>query len=170
MRFLTWMFFLTSVLIIGTSQHLDAKTNDPQAVVSFKAEVADGEGKDWSVITVELRPGAIDSWHSRPGGEFVYVLEGAGRLEADGKPAIVLNPGTVATLTVIPHHVLKNTSRTKTLKVLVVFLTENRQPHPLLADRTTPEDQGSRELISNGESRQNKNKKQHESADIGLIF
>ncbi len=67
MRSLTWVFFLTSVLVIGTSGHLDAKTSDPQAVVSFKAEVAEGKGKDWSVITVELRPGAVDSWHSRPG-------------------------------------------------------------------------------------------------------
>ncbi|MBA3753430.1 MAG: hypothetical protein H0X01_04685, partial [Nitrospira sp.] len=52
MRSLTWVFFLTSVLVIGTSRHLDAKTSDPQAVVSFKAEVAEGKGKDWSVITV----------------------------------------------------------------------------------------------------------------------
>ncbi len=168
MRSLMWVFFLTSVLVLGTSRHLDAKSSDPQATVSFKTEVAEGEGKHWSVITVELRPGAVDSWHSRPGGEFVYVLEGAGRLEADGNPAIVLNHGTVATLTVLPRHVLKNTSRTKTLKVLVVFLTENRQLHPLLADRTTPGHQESREPISHGGSRPLK--EQHESADIGLVF
>jgi quercetin dioxygenase-like cupin family protein len=164
-----WVLFLTSALIIGTSQHLDAKTSDLKAAVPFKGEIADGKGKDWSVITLELRPGAVDSWHSRPGGEFVYVLEGAGRLEVGGKPAITLNPGTVATLTSTPHHVLKNTSRTRALKVLVVFLAENRQPHPLL-DRTTQGPQGTRAQISNGESRQRNAQEPHKSADMGLIF
>lgn len=170
MRSLMGVLYMTSALVIGSSQHLNAKTSDPQAAVPFKAEVAQGEGRDWSVITVELRPGAVDSWHSRPGGEFVYVLEGAGRLEAGGKPAITLNAGTVATLTAIPHPVLKNTSRTRTLKVLVVFLTENRPQHSLLADRTTKGPQESSDPISNGESRQRKAKGQDTSADMGLIF
>ncbi len=99
-------------------------------------------GKDWNVIAVELAPGAINGWHSQPGGEILYVLEGAGRLEVDGKQAITLNPGSASTLTSIPHHVLKNISRTKTLKILVVFLNPSGGPHPLLASGLMKGDDG----------------------------
>ena len=170
MRSIIGVLFLTAALVIGTSQHLDARASDLATVVPSKAEIVGGEAKGWSVITVELPPGAVDSWHSLAPSEFVYVLEGAGRLDVDGKPAVTLNPGTVSTLTSTTHHVLKNTSRTRTLKILVVFRDENKQPHPILATRMTQGPQESDAPIPSGELTQRKGNGQHKPTDIGLVF
>lgn len=85
------------------------------------ADAAGVEGREWKVVTVELAPGTADARHFRPGVELVYVLEGAGYLEADGKPPITLNPGAVTTVQPKQGHVLKNASQIRTLKVLVVL-------------------------------------------------
>jgi len=85
------------------------------------ADAAGVEGGEWKVVTVELAPGTADARHFRPGVELVYVLEGAGYLEADGKPKVALNPGAVTTLQPKQGHVLKNASQTRPLKVLVVL-------------------------------------------------
>lgn len=166
MRYIRGVLFLSSALVIGSSQFLSAQPSDQQTVVPFKAEIVEAEGKEWSVISVELPAGMINSWHSQPRGEFLYVLEGAGRLEVDGKPAITLNPGSVSTLTSIPHHVLKNMSRTKTLKILVVFLNEHSEPHPLLASSTVQAPQSS----NTAPHEESKPRMGQHKGDIGLVF
>ena len=85
------------------------------------ADASRAEGGEWKVVTVELAPGAADARHFHPGVELVYVLEGAGYLEADGKPKVALNPGAVTTLQPKQALVLKNASQTRPLKVLVVL-------------------------------------------------
>lgn len=167
MRFFVAVLLLSSALVLGNSQLLNAKTSDPETIVPFKADIDHRAGKDWTVITVELPPGTINSWHSQPQGEFLYVLEGEGRLEVDGKRAVTLNAGSVSTLTSIPHHLLKNTSRTKTLKILVVFLNDKNEPHPLLAARMAQETQKEGHSFSNGQS---KPRLEQKSPGIGLIF
>lgn len=89
------------------------------------ADAAETEGREWKVVTVELAPGKADERHFHPGAELVYVLEGAGYLEADGRPAVALNPGAVTTLQPKQGHVLKNASQTRSLKVLVVLRLPN---------------------------------------------
>ena len=89
------------------------------------ADVAVADGKEWKVVTIELSPGTVDAWHFHPGAELVYVLEGAGLLEVDGKPSVTLNPRVATTLQPKQDHVLKNASQTRPLKVLVVL----RPPH-----------------------------------------
>ena len=89
------------------------------------ADAAGVESREWKVVTVELAPGTADARHFQPGVELVYVLEGAGYLEADGKPKVALNPGAVTTLQPKQSHVLKNASQTRPLKVLVVLRLHN---------------------------------------------
>ena len=89
------------------------------------ADAARAEDREWKVVTVELAPGTADTRHFHPGAELVYVLEGAGYLEADGKQPVTLNPGAVTTLQPKQGHVLKNASQTRSLKVLVVLRLPN---------------------------------------------
>ncbi len=89
------------------------------------ADAAGKEGREWKIVTVELAPGTADARHFHPGVELVYVLEGAGYLEADGEPPVTLNPGAVTTLQPKQGHVLKNASQTRPLKVLVVLRLPN---------------------------------------------
>jgi quercetin dioxygenase-like cupin family protein len=125
-------------------------------------------GKDWNVIAVELAPGDMNRWHSQPGGEFLYVLEGAGRLEVEGKQAITLHPGSASTLTSNPHHVLKNISRTNPLKILVVFLNPSGGPHPLLAAGLMQGDVGRGDTPLPGQSQAGTGRQK--AGDIGLVF
>ena len=87
-------------------------------------DAAGANGGEWKVVTVELAPGKVDARHFNPGVELVYVLEGAGYLEADGKPKVALNPGAVTTLQPKQGHVLKNASQTRPLKVLIVLRSQ----------------------------------------------
>ena len=95
-------------------------------------DAALAEGREWKVVTIELAPGKADERHFHSGVELVYVLEGAGYLEAAGKPKVALNPGAVTTLQPRQGHVLKNASLTRPLRVLVVLRLPNegarRQP------------------------------------------
>lgn len=149
----------TSALAIAPGQDLNAQTVGHRAITLLKTDVAGVEGKEWKVITVELAPGVVDARHVHPGVELVYVLEGAGFLEMEGKPPVALNPGVAAALTPKHIHVLKNTSRTQTLKVLVILLLEKGQPRLALADR-----------IPNADSRQPKTDEQNNSTRPGLVF
>lgn len=113
-------------LVIAAGQDLNAQTRGPQVTALLKTDVAEVEGREWNVLTVELAPGAVNAWHSYPGVELVYVLKGAGFLEVDGQPPVALNPGVVAALNPKQIHLLENTSPTQTLKVLVVLLLEKK--------------------------------------------
>src|SRR2546428_7091135 len=79
------------------------------------ADAAGAEGREWNVVTVELAPGSADVRHFHTGVELVYVLQGAGHLEADGKPPVTLNPGPVTTFQPEHGQALKNTCQTRPL-------------------------------------------------------
>lgn len=146
-------------LTIAASQDHHAQTVRDRAIAPLKTDVAGVEGKEWNVITVEVTPGAVDTRHFHPGVELVYVLEGTGRLEVDGKLPIALIPGTVAALGPKQRHVLKNASQTQPLKVLFVLLLEKGQPRLDLANR-----------IPNVDSKQQKATEQNNSTYAGSVF
>lgn len=131
------IFAGTPALGIAAGHDLNAQTSGPQGTTISKTDVAGVEDKEWKVRTVELAPGAVGARHFYSGVELVYVLEGAGRLEVDGKPLVTLHPGAVAALNPKEIHVLKNTSQTQTLKVVVVLLREKGQPRLALGNRGT---------------------------------
>lgn len=128
----TMMILLAMILgtLVGTvAEGQDLRTKPNAAHVSTFLE-ANGTGtpsKEWKVATVELGPGVVDSRAVRPGVGLVYVLEGGGILEMDGKASLALRPGVAATLNPDKPHVLKNTSETETLRVLVVLHRDKSQ-------------------------------------------
>lgn len=164
------IFVGTFALPFAAGHDLNAQTTGPHVSPLLNTGVPGMKGKEWDVITVELAPGAVDARHSYPGVELVYVLEGAGFLEVDGKPPVALNPGVVAALDPKHIHVLKNTSQTQTLKVVVVLLLEKGQQRPILAKRGAPSHQGGGDPISNGDLRHQKANEQKTSTLPGLVF
>jgi quercetin dioxygenase-like cupin family protein len=60
--------------------------------------------------------------------ELVYVLEGVGVLEVDGKPPFALTSGAATIVDPYHTHVSKNASQTHRLKLLTVQLLEKGQP------------------------------------------
>jgi quercetin dioxygenase-like cupin family protein len=148
------IFAGTPALGIAAGHDLNAQTSGPQITTMVKTDVAGVRDKEWKVRTVELAPGAADARHFYSGVELVYVLEGAGRLEVDGKPFVALHPGAVAALNPKETHVLKNTSQTQSLKVVLVLLGEKGQPRLAFGNRGTSP----------------KAVEQNNSTDPGLIF
>jgi len=83
------------------------------------------EGKALNVMTIEVAPGSVGRRNHHAGPELLYVVEGVGVLEVEGKSHVPLSAGTVTM--VDPHeiHVSKNASQTHALKLLVIQLLEN---------------------------------------------
>jgi len=131
------IFAGTSAFATAAGQNQNAQASGPQVTNILKTDVAGVEDKEREVITVELAPGAVETRYFYSSVELIYVLEGAGFLEMDGKPPVALNAGIVATLHQKQIHVLKNTSQAQTLKIFVVLLREKGQPRLALANRGT---------------------------------
>lgn len=125
----TLMILLAMVLsplaaMAAQGQDLKTKPNPAHVSAFLEANGTSLPSKEWNVATVELGPGAIDSRAVRPGVGLVYVLEGGGILELDGKASMALRPGVAASLNPEKSHVLKNTSETETLRILIVHHRE----------------------------------------------
>lgn len=153
------IFANTSVLTIAAGSDLNAHSSGPQVTRVLKTDVAEVEGKEWRVRTVELAPGAVDARHFNSGVELVYVLEGTGRLEVEGKPFVALHPGAVAEVGPKKRHLLKNASQTQPLKVLVMLMPEKGQAGLDLTNKTP-----------NVNSKQQKAVEADNSRVLGLVF
>ena len=172
------LFMITAVGVIAIAEGrgpTPQTTTGPQVINLLKTDIAGAEGKVWNVSTVELASGAVAARDSHLGVEVVYVLDGAGSLEVDGKPQVALKPGAVVQLDPKYNHVLRNTSLTQTLKVLLVDLIETGQPHLMLANRETRQQKEARQqkecqLIPNGDLSQQKTNEQDSSTAKGLVF
>ncbi len=157
-------------LAITAGQDLNALASGPQVTSVLKAGVAGSGGPEWNVVTVELAPGVVDARHADPGAELIYVLEGAGMLEADGRAPVALNPGVVAALHPKQSHIFKNTSQTQKLKVLVVLLLEKGHQRPLFANGSAASHHSVRKQVANASPRQQKADERKDSGRHELTF
>jgi quercetin dioxygenase-like cupin family protein len=57
----------------------------------------------FTVLTVDLAPGAVNPRHIHPPTQFIYVLEGALTIEPSEHPRQAFNPGDAFVETTIPH-------------------------------------------------------------------
>lgn len=160
----------TLTLAIAAGQDVSAQAMGPQVTTLSKTDVAGAEGKEWNVITVELIPGAVDARRFHPGVKLFYVLEGSGVLEVDGKRPVALNLGTVAALGPKEAHVLKNTSRTQALKVLVIRLLEKGQPRSMLANGVAPKHQDGHEQMAIEDVKHPGANRKNSTTRPGLVF
>ena len=101
---------------------------NPTVTRLLKTDLLHIEGKELNVVTIQLAPGSVGKQGHHPGPELVYVLEGVGVLEVEGKPPFVLSPGAVTIIDSHHIHISKNTSPTHRLKLLAVQLLETSQP------------------------------------------
>ncbi len=118
--------------VVGT-QVLSAQSVAITRTPLLKKDLAGVAGKEVTVFTGEIPPGARTGKHYHPGDEFIYVLEGSGVIEEQGKPPITLKPGMALHYTLPAEkaayvHEAKNTSNSAPLKMLVVLITEKGEP------------------------------------------
>lgn len=87
------------------------------------------EGKEASMLTVEVPPGVAGAKHRHNANTFVYMLEGSMVMAVEGGKEVTLNPGdTFYESPADIHSVSRNASATKPAKFLVFFVKDKGAP------------------------------------------
>jgi quercetin dioxygenase-like cupin family protein len=117
-------------IALGTvgSQVLNAQQVPVTRTALFKTDLPGIEGKEVLVERVELAPGVAAGKHYHPGNVFVYILEGSGILEIEGKPAVTQTAGSMWHEPPKQVQIFKNESKTAPVKILAIFISEKGQP------------------------------------------
>ena len=108
----------------------DATTVAPATVVQLMSkELVDVPGKEILMITVEYVPGGASMPHRHDAQVFVYVLEGAMRMQVAGAaPVTVQAGGTFYEAPGDIHQVSANASQTTSAKILVFMVKDKAKP------------------------------------------
>ena len=125
-------FAFAAEIAAATPRPVAAQEGVTRTVIMKKDLEADPK-KEVTVFLAEYKAGAKSGKHYHPGQEFVYVLEGEGKLEEVGKPPVALKPGVAIYFQSDPAkptyvHEATNLSKSKGMKLLVTLITENGQP------------------------------------------
>ena len=125
-------FTLGAVIVISIAGQAFAQEGIARTVI-LKQSLAADPTKEVTVFVFELKPGGRTGKHYHPGQEFIYVLEGEGRIEEAGKPPVDLMPGVGVYFQSDPAkptyvHEGINLSQTKPLKLVTTLITEKGQP------------------------------------------
>jgi uncharacterized cupin superfamily protein len=167
------MFAGMLALAIVAGRDLRAQTLEAHVTTVLKTDATGMKGKEWSVVTIELEPGMTDSRPVPRGVEVVYVLEGGGWLDEDSARPVALTPltpGVAAALDPGLSHVLKNTSQTRALRVLVVRLLEKEPPRLALANRDARKHQEDGKRVLPEPGKQSKTNGSKPSSSLRLAF
>ncbi len=111
-------------LALGATPH-EAAASDAVVAELMARDLAGIPGKEVTLETVAYAPGGKSAPHRHHAQVFVYVLEGALRMQVQGSPAVTLGPGR--TFYEGPedlHTVSENASRTRPAKFLVVMIKD----------------------------------------------
>lgn len=129
-----WIVALTlgAVTAVSIADQAFAQESVKRTVILKQSLEADPT-KEVTVFVFELAPGARTGKHYHPGQEFIYVLEGEGRIEEAGKPPVDLKPGVGVYFQSDPAkptyvHEGINLSQSKPLKLVTTLITEKGQP------------------------------------------
>jgi quercetin dioxygenase-like cupin family protein len=123
-------------LVLFTTMSLLAATTPDAAAPTAKPEVQNllhatldpqfTAGREVLVDLVEIPPNAALEWHTHPGEEFHYYLEGDARVEIDGRGALEGKPGTVGHVSFKAKH--RAMAGPQGAKVLVFRVHTQGQP------------------------------------------
>ncbi len=118
---------LNAALLAGGAVCAHAADAPEQAKVQalMQKDLTGIPNKEGTMITVQYLPGGASMAHRHDAHVFVYVLEGAVKMQVDGQPVVTLtagqtfyeNPGDI-------HRVSANASTTQPAKILVFMVKD----------------------------------------------
>ncbi len=123
----------TAGLVLWQASSVAAQTT-PSASAAIVKQLFDNEqtgapGKEILMLTVEYLPGGASLPHRHDAQVFVYVLEGALKMQVAGGPVVTLHPGqTFYEGPADVHAVSANASKTKPAKFLVFIVKDKGAP------------------------------------------
>ena len=97
-----------------------------QRTVVQRADVS-VPGREAVIARAEIAPGARSGFHTHPGEEMAYVIEGEGELLVEGQPALNVKAGDGFVIPAGVKHDVRNTG-TQSFKVVAVYLVEKGKP------------------------------------------
>jgi quercetin dioxygenase-like cupin family protein len=122
------LVFVTGIAVGAVAQHLAAATPTFTETPLLRSDLAGIDNHELLVSRLETSPGWAHGRHHHAGHEIVYVLDGTGVLEVDGKPEQRLTPGTAAYVPPGQIHAGRNTGRAGSFKFLLIRLHVKGQP------------------------------------------
>lgn len=119
---------LVGIFIGATGHHLVAAAPSFTETVLLRTDLAGIDSYELTVSRLETAPGWSHGRHYHAGHEIVYVLEGNGALESQGRPSQSLRPGTVSYVPAGQIHSGRNTSAREAFKFLLFRIHVKGQP------------------------------------------
>jgi quercetin dioxygenase-like cupin family protein len=84
-------------------------------------------GREAVQVIVELDPGVTSPWHTHPGEEIIYVLQGSLEYQLKGEPPVTLKAGDVLFIPAGAVHTAKNVGSGKGAE-LATYIVEKGLP------------------------------------------
>jgi quercetin dioxygenase-like cupin family protein len=107
----------------------DGTTSQSRVALSQKLPPLDGGQLEATVVDVTYPPGGANATHRHPCPVIGYVLEGALRMQVQGKPEVTYGAGeSFYEAPTDVHLVSANASRDKPARFLAYFVCDHRTP------------------------------------------
>jgi quercetin dioxygenase-like cupin family protein len=119
---------LAGISIGATGHRLLAAAPSFTETVLLRTDLAGIDTHELIVSRLETTPGWSHGRHYHAGHEIVYVLEGHGALDVEGKPGQRLEPGTVSYVPPGKIHAGRNASQNEAFKFVLIRLHTKGQP------------------------------------------
>ena len=84
-------------------------------------------GREAIQVIVELDPGVTSPWHTHPGEEIIYVLEGSLEYQLKGEPPVTLKAGDVLFIPAGTIHSARNVGTGRAAE-LATYIVEKGKP------------------------------------------
>ena len=131
-RAIRWLMIVGASLVgiaIGATGHrLVAAPPSFTETRLLRTDLAGIDNYELIVSRLETAPGWSHGRHYHAGHEIVYVLEGNGALDTEGKPEQRLQPGAVSYVPPGQIHAGHNTSRREAFKFLLIRIHVKNEP------------------------------------------
>jgi len=105
-----------------------ASRSSMMVVILLRSDLPGVDNYELIVSRLETTPGWAHGRHYHPGHEIVYVLEGNGTLDLEGKSGQRLQPGTVSYVPPGKVHAGRNASPKEMFKFILFRLHAKNQP------------------------------------------
>ncbi|HEY2617186.1 MAG TPA: cupin domain-containing protein, partial [Acetobacteraceae bacterium] len=84
------------------------------------------EGYETLEVVAEIDPNFVVDWHTHPGTEAGYALEGGGELRVKGEATQITKPGSAWVIAAATPHTLRNGG--STTKLALTYTVEKGKP------------------------------------------
>ena len=127
---------VVGAVVLAAAGVIVAQTSALTRTMVTKADVS-VPGREAVVARVEIAPGGIAGWHTHPGDEISYVMDGAATLMIAGLPPRLVTAGEGF---VIPAGVVHNAQNdgAAAVKLVGVYVVEKGKPLASPASAPTP--------------------------------